>query len=307
MICLLTLVFGASLFANGGADSNAAGNLSERCAYGGDFTVHKDRLIDDDFESAQRVPKGKSITVAWSDDVPARSVFLSFYFDPVGYSVSQFDADGVVLSETEGTLLWNNLFELDPNARRIAVQAQADNFAICSLYVYGEGEVPDYHPFAPTPEKADYLLFAMHPDDDVLFLGAIIPICGVQQRYEGIAVYMGTRLRIRRQEALNGAWTMGLRTLPVFGGFPDIPMDYYRQFSHTFTKDDVVRYAVTVLRTYRPEIVITHDLNGEYGHWQHQVLAQGVAEAVPLAADPNYQPAWRTCPNGFHPPSDSGS
>lgn len=268
----------------------AAEDLSKQCKYGGNLSVHAERLIDKDVESAQRVAKGKYISIEWKDTVPARSVFLSFYYEPVAYTVSQYNASGSLLSETEGTLLWNNLFVLEEGARKITIRATADNFAICTLQVYGEGDVPDYHPFEPTPEKADYMLIAMHPDDDVLFLGAIIPTYGVQRGYEGVAVYLGTRMRIRRQEAMNGAWIMGLRTMPVFGGFPDIPPDYYEKFKNTFTKDDVIRYVVTILRQYRPEVVVSQDLNGEYGHWQHKLLAQGILEAVPLAADPSYQP-----------------
>ena len=288
---LLALLFVCALLPlQGDAEDSYAENLSAKCKYGGSISVHKDRLIDEDFESAQRVAKGKYLSIEWSDAVPARSVMLSFYYDPVAYTVTQYDAKGTTLLESEGTLLWNNLFELETDARKIVIRADENDFAICSLYVYGEGTVLDYHPFEQTPEKADYMLIAMHPDDDVLFLGAIIPTYGVQRGLEGVAVYMGTRLRIRRQEALNGAWIMGLRTLPVFGGFPDIPPEYYNKFKNTFTKDDVVRYIVTILRKYRPEVVVSHDLNGEYGHWQHKLLAEGVLEAVPLAGDPTYQP-----------------
>ena len=290
IVCCLLLMTAVLLLPQRAKAEQAAEDLSKQCQYGGSVRVHADRLTDDDFESAQRVEKNKVLFVSWTDDVSVASVLLSFYFDPVAYTVTEYDASGATLSETNGTLLWNNLYTVQPETRKIAFRADAENFALCSLYAYGAGTVPDYHPFEPTPEKADYMLIAMHPDDDVLFLGAIIPTYGVKNGLEGVAVYMGTRLRIRRQEALNGAWTMGLKTLPVFGGFPDIPPDYYEKYGDTFTKDDVIRYIVTMLRTYRPEVVVTQDLEGEYGHWQHKLLAKGVSEAVPLAADPDYQP-----------------
>ena len=282
ILLVLLLVWMTLPLQRSDAEDQWAENLSGQCKYSGTVSVHKDRLTDDDFESAQRVAKGKTISIEWNDSVPARSVLLSFYYDPVMYTVMQYDAKGTLLFESEGTLLWNSRYDLDESARKITVRADADDFALCSLYVYGDGEVPDYHPYEQTPEKADYMLIAMHPDDDVLFLGAIIPTYGVQRGLEGVAVYMGTRLRIRRQEALNGAWIMGLRTLPVFGGFPDIPPEYYNKFKNTFTKDDVVRYIVTILRKYRPEVVVSHDLNGEYGHWQHKLLAEGVDARVPI-------------------------
>ena len=280
---------------NANAENVSAENLSGKCKYTGDFTVHADRLTDADWDSAQRVNKGKTLSIQWSDSVPVASVFISFYYEPVDYTVMQFDGSGQKISEEPGILLYNNLIETLPETRKVSIRADADNCALCSLYAYGEGDVPDYHPFAPTAEKADYMTFAMHPDDDVLFLGAVYPLYDAERGLTGVSMIMSTKLpekfqRQRRQEDLNSSSVLGLKTQPVFGGFPDIPQDYYNKFHHTFTTDDVTRYAVTQIRKYRPEVVVTQDLNGEYGHWQHKVLSEGVMTAVPLAADPEYQP-----------------
>ena len=293
---LLLVVFCALLpFRDTTADEHEAENLSKQCRYDGDFKVYADRLRDDDLDTALRIGKGKTLTISWKDDVPVASVFISFYYAPVDYTVMQYDGSGTLLSEANGILLYNNLIETLPETRKVAIRADADNCALCSLYAYGEGTVRDYHPFNPTVEKADYLTFAMHPDDEVLFLGAIYPIYEAGRGLSGLSVIMSTKLpekiqRERRQEDMNGAWALGMKTQPVFGGFPDIPQDYYSKFKHTFTVDDVMRYVVTMIRLYRPEVVITQDVNGEYGHWQHKVLSEGVQAAVTAAADPGYQP-----------------
>lgn len=294
-VVMMTVMILLFLPQNTGAEENIAENLSKQCKYSGDFTVHSDRLTDADFDSAQRINKGKTLSIQWNDSVPVVSVFISFYYEPVDYTVMQFDSSGLMLSEEPGVLLYNNLIETLPETRKVSIRADADNCALCSLYAYGEGAVTDYHAFAPTAQKADYMTFAMHPDDDVLFLGAVYPLYDAERGLTGVSMIMSTKLpeklqRQRRQEDLNSSWVIGLKTQPVFGGFPDIPQDYYKQFHHTFTTDDVTRYAVTQIRRYRPEVVVTQDLNGEYGHWQHKVLAEGVQAAVPLAADPTYQP-----------------
>ena len=293
-VVMMTVMILLFLPQNTGAEENIAENLSKQCKYSGDFTVHSDRLTDADFDSAQRINKGKTLSIQWNDSVPVVSVFISFYYEPVDYTVMQFDSSGLMLSEEPGVLLYNNLIETLPETRKVSIRADADNCALCSLYAYGEGAVTDYHAFAPTAQKADYMTFAMHPDDDVLFLGAVYPLYDAERGLTGVSMIMSTKLpeklqRQRRQEDLNSSWVIGLKTQPVFGGFPDIPQDYYKQFHHTFTTDDVTRYAVTQIRRYRPEVVVTQDLNGEYGHWQHKVLAEGVQAAVPLAADPTYQ------------------
>lgn len=291
LLCILALLLPSTAF----SEETYAEDLSAQCTYSGDFTVHKSRLTDHDFDTAQRVEKGRTLSVEWSDSVPVASVFLSFFFEPVDYTVIQYDGYGVCLLTEPGVLLYNVLIETLPETRMVSIRAEADECAFCAIYAYGAGAVKDYHPFAPTVEKADYMTFAMHPDDDVLFLGAVYPLYDADRGLTGVSVIMSTRLsnklqRQRRQEALNGAWAMGLKTQPVFGGFPDIPQAYKDTSIYSFTANDVTRYAVAQIRKYRPEIVITQDLNGEYGHWQHKVLAKGVRTAVTLAADPAYQP-----------------
>ena len=100
--CILAFVF---LFAAmpphaAGAADGEAENLSKLCKYDGDFSVHADRLKDDDFDTAQRVNKGKTLSISWKDDVPVASVYLSFYYAPVAYTVMQFDASGAFFSIT---------------------------------------------------------------------------------------------------------------------------------------------------------------------------------------------------------------
>ena len=229
------------------------------------------------------------MSVSWTEDVPVAAVYFAFYREIAPFTVLQYDAAGALLSEHAPGPLWNNVVEPLPDARRVTIRAEAE-LAFSAVTACGEGTIPDYLPFEPTPEKADYLLVAMHPDDDVLFLGGVIPIYGAQQGREGVALYMASRVRVRVNEAMAGAWTMGLRTQPVFGGFPDIPPEYRAQFENTFRSADVVRYLVRQMRRYRPEVVVSQDVNGEYGHWQHTLLARAVLEAAPLAADAEYDP-----------------
>ena len=267
----------------------AAADLTRQCTLEASFPSRLTRLTDGDLESAQRFEAGESVSVSWTEDVPVAAVYFAFYREIAPFTVLQYDAAGALLSEHAPGPLWNNVVEPLPDARRVTIRAEAE-LAFSAVTAYGEGTIPDYLPFEPTPEKADYLLVAMHPDDDVLFLGGVIPIYGAQQGREGVALYMASRVRVRVNEAMAGAWTMGLRTQPVFGGFPDIPPEYRAQFENTFRSADVVRYLVRQMRRYRPEVVVSQDVNGEYGHWQHALLAKAVLEAAPLAADAEYDP-----------------
>lgn len=286
-ILLSLLLLPISVMAEGGD----AEDLTDRCKVELDSVGRLVSALDGDTQTACTVYANRSMTVSWTDDVPAASVFLAFSGNLTPYSILQYDADGTLLSEEAGPCVWNHLVKPMEATRRLTVRAGAENVRINTLAVFGEGEVPNYHPWAPTPEKLDYLLVAMHPDDDILFLGGVIPIYGAEQGREGTALYMASRERRRVDEAMNGAWTMGLRNEPLFGGFRDIAGAMRSQYPHEFLDYQVAYYLVEQIRKYRPEVVVTQDLEGEYGHWQHRVMAKAVLEAVQHANDPTYHAA----------------
>ena len=47
-------------------------------------------------------------------------------------------------------------------------------------------------------------------------------------------------------------------------------------------------YMVKTIRQYRPEVIVTHDLKGEYGHAQHIACAYSMQHAVSYAADEDF-------------------
>jgi LmbE family N-acetylglucosaminyl deacetylase/Leucine-rich repeat (LRR) protein len=270
------------------ADGEAQ-NLTDSCTLFSDLshTAYRSRISDDDLRTSQHFSAGVTVGIAWTDAVPVRAVYVAFLHEPGRYLIRQYDANGALLSETEGTSYINDAIIVEDGTRRVVIDPGED-LDICSLYAYGEGAIPNIHDWQPTPEKLDYLIIAMHPDDDVLFMGAIVPIYTAQKGLEGSILYMATRERVRKDEAMNGAWTMGLRSRPILDDMPDIPDTYRTEFQSTFKQADVTREVVRFLRRYKPEVVFSHDVNGEYGHWQHQLLSAAVLNAAPLASDPTY-------------------
>ena len=47
----------------------------------------------------------------------------------------------------------------------------------------------------------------------------------------------------------------------------------------------MVRVLTERIRRYKPEVIVTHDLNGEYGHNQHKITAAAMQYAIDCAAD----------------------
>lgn len=266
-----------------------AENLTDRCLAESSRGIQHDlwRITDEDLTTHRIVKAGQWVSLSWDEDVPVQAVWLSFQDYPGAYRVQQFDADGTLLQEEPGPGFVNHAVFLDPRTRKVTLQSEGQ-FSVAAMYAFGEGAVPNYHPWEPTPEKLDYLIVAMHPDDDVLFMGAILPLYTVDQGREGSVFYTATLNRVRKDEAQNGAWIMGLRKAPILGTFWDISPKNQERLQDSFTEDQVTLYLVRLFRQYRPEVVFSHDLHGEYGHWQHKLLAQAVRQAVRLAGKKSY-------------------
>lgn len=293
ILCLFAALLLAALLpcpnaAADGAVQPFAKKLTGGCTFSSDFTEDFTPVTDYNFRSSLVVPAGRSVTLAWPEEVPAAAVLLSFYTEPAPFTVRRYDGVGALLDESAGAALMNCLVEAAPPVRSVTFTATERDMVIYALDVYGAGRVRYSFDWQPTPEKTDYLLIAAHPDDDVRYLGAIIPICSLQQGRIGTAIYMTASRRPRFDEAQEGAWAMGLRTLPLLAGFEDAAK---RDEARAFSLEMLTDYFVRALRRCRPEVVVTHDIGGEGGNWHNKRVAEALLAAVPLAADETADPA----------------
>ena len=271
------------------APEDVAQDLTRRCRADAAKSVqhYAWRITDDLLHSSLVLKAGQWAGIRWDEDVPVKAVWIAFMDYPKAYRVQQLDGNGTVLKEEPGLGFVDHTLFLEAETRAVTVLAEG-KCDIAAMYAYGEGTVPHYHPWEPTPEKLDYLTIAMHPDDDVLFLGAIVPLYTVDQGREGSIYYTATQDRGRKSEAMDGAWVMGLRKAPILGTFMNIAPENREKYQERFTEDQVTLSLVRLLRKYRPEVVFSHDIYGEYGHWQHALLSKAVKRAVTLAARQSY-------------------
>ncbi len=168
--------------------------------------------------------------------------------------------------------------------------------AVSELFVLGEGETPSYvQQWQPTPDKCDLLVLAGHPDDEILFFGGAIPYYAAERNMQVVVAYLtsgnmsdlikNNRVTGRRSELLNGLWEMGLRNYPVVYDFWD---KFSTKLDSGYTavgKKKVQETMVELLRQCKPEVVVTHDVNGEYGHGIHRVCADVMMHCIPVAAE----------------------
>lgn len=256
-------------------------DLSRQCHY----EMPKYKLVTDvGLKSSATYSAGEKLTIRWNDSVPVRSLLLQFSTQAVPYQVSQFDRDGVLLQEENGTQYLNNCIIINELARKVVICSDYE-MTICNLKTYGQGMLPNCHPWEEKADKVDYMLVATHPDDDILFLGAVIPYYEGNGDKTGVEVFTCSKSRMRHDEAMDGAWEMGLRREPIFLRFSDSPS---AKQEWKFPEDEAILKMVRLIRQYRPEVVVTQDEQGEYGHWQHVRTVSVVRNAIRSAADPSF-------------------
>lgn len=212
---------------------------------------------------------------------------------PIDVELLQMDSSGAILSHRQVGLEYDTIEKLLPEAQKVAFITGRSGMEIIRLALYSDGVLPEpFVAWKPTPEHLDYLIVSTHPDDDTLFMGGVIPLYGVDKGYVGTVAYVTTPGRKRVQEALLGAWTMGTHYMPIFLDYSDIAdvAKYKTAYAYRFLPESVTLTLVRMFRQYRPLVVFTHDVNGEYGHWQHKIVSASVIEASRLAGDESYDP-----------------
>lgn len=159
------------------------------------------------------------------------------------------------------------------------------------VFVFSDGELPDWvQQWEPTPKKADLLLLVAHPDDELIFFGGTIPTYAVEKNMNVVVAYMSYSNTTRRSELLNGLWHMGLRQYPVIGDFGDVYMRSLDDAYAHWTKRKSRAYITELIRQYKPDVMITHDINGEYGHGAHKLCANVTQYCVEHSGDETFMP-----------------
>ncbi len=162
-------------------------------------------------------------------------------------------------------------------AVRLKSTDKKGTIALNEVKVVGPGDIlpPDVQAWEPPCLDADLLVYIAHPDDEYLFFGGTIPTYAIERKFHVAVAYMTCRNDTRLHELLNGLWTAGVREYPHLMGFPDKTVtskasSTYKQWGG---EDAALDAMAELINRVKPLVVITQDVNGEYGHGAHRAVA----------------------------------
>jgi len=277
----------------GCAAAETARELTSECEFTpGSAMKNFEKATDGDYATRWQSAGGKKayFEVRVPDGEEAGGIWFQWYDHEHMAAVEIQDENGewVECGRTEGAYL-SEYVALPKGTTYFRVANPKDAkrstpIVLAEVHVYSAGEMPPEVQVWQAPcEKADLLLIATHPDDELLWFGGVLPYyAGVEHKNVQVCIMVPTVPR-RRLEELDGLWTCGVRNYPAFGYFRDSFSNTKAEQYKKWDKYAVLKLVTKWFRRFKPDVVVTHDINGEYGHGGHRVCADAVIQALEIS------------------------
>ena len=262
------------------------------------FEVSRGRekyLTDGDIETAWE-PSGKNAKLLIT--LPANGagyVHIEWKEEPAGYVFAQYDADKNELASSDGDAEYTGItqmYELRSDARYVLITLTDEDQAICEVTVYSAGDLPSVvQRWYPAYTKCDLMLVAAYPGDELVTFGGLVPYYALERDAKVQLVYMTGASRARRSETLDALWSLGVRNYPEFMNLKAADTDSLEECLRLWGgKDKLVGAMVETIRKCKPEVIVSHDINGEGGDQKRILTSMLMQYAIAAAADPEEYP-----------------
>ena len=229
-----------------------------------------------------RIPKSKKID----------GILIKFYQENNNYTVLSYSKDRKLINyfnNSEYPML-HKYFKLSEETSdiKIIIRGNKKQKGICLLRIYEKNKVGFSVEQWKPPEKSDLMVVSSHRDDELLYFGGTIPYYSFIKKKKICTVFMSGNDIIRLREALSSQWSMGIKNYPIFMGFEGgNHLNINRTLNIWGGEEFVIGKMVEKIRQYKPGVIVTHDLKGEYGHPSHRTTTLVVRKAILFAANPN--------------------
>ena len=281
LLILLLILAAAAAHAEEGTDITSACGLSGT----GMNRDNLKRCTDRKYTTYSALGRGGTLTIDGKGK-PLGGLFLQIYDRVTAFRV-EASPDGVSWTPCgEGTAHLTDWYPLpEGSVMARVVNTDRARLFLAELHVYSAGEKPEEAHAWVDLDKADLMLITCHPDDELLWFGGLLPTYAGERDLAVQTVTVVPSIPQRRLELLDGLWHCGVEAYPAFLGMVDASTKSLSAQYKRWSKNNLYSKVTGVIRQYRPEVVVTHDLSGEYGHGGHRATADAVVHAVSLAAN----------------------
>ena len=304
LFVLLTVTASAGISEQPEAEAYAE-DITAGCTYGGNsketqkntFQLMTDGDVSTYFALGE---KGGFLTIDSAEPIFGVSVMLYDRFNKdYSYDLQIEGTDGEWKTIGQSKYL-SNWHPLEQPANRIRIRTTSrERLRIAELQLFSAGKKPEEVQDWQDLDKADIMLLACHPDDEVLWFAGLMPVYA-DRGYKVQLAMMTPEYEERQLELLQSAWHCGMRYYPYFIGLHDKNghKNLARQYTMWKGKTRVHRLVTECFRRFRPEVVVTHGEDGEYGHSAHKATADSAKTCIKYAANSRKRSplgTWRRC------------
>ena len=252
---------------------------------------NRSNLTDTSHYTTVTMNVNDTITVTSADGSAIHGFYISWDTPAVPWTLTTDSGD--IACGTQGFL--HEYVALDTPSASLTVHIPQNSMSVDGIRIFGEGELPhDVQVWNPPCERADIMVISSHADDEILFMGGALTLYAYEYDADIQVVYLcefrSTGQKVREHEKLDGLWEAGIRFYPVCGNFYD---KYCNDLAHAktiYSYDAMTEYLVKQIRESEPQVIVTHDIFGEYGHGFHMLTTQALMAAVELAAEADKYP-----------------
>ncbi len=160
---------------------------------------------------------------------------------------------------------------------------------LSDISVFKDGKLPNHIQIWNQPhEKADLLLCATQYSNEHTLFAGIIPYHIANNYRVQVAFFSDFKGSTKKHEMLDGLWAVGMKNYPVLSEFPestkktaeDVLKDFEKE---NITEDMLLSFQTELLRRFKPQVVVSHDLNGENDSGLSILNVQTLIKAIDLA------------------------
>ncbi len=214
-----------------------------------------------------------------------KAIYIIWNVIPQSYTVKA----GGDSEKYDGDFL-HKIIKLDGDVNKAEIICSKEE-EICDIYLFSDYNFPDFvQQWEPPCRQADLMVLSAHADDEYLMFGGTIPYYAKERGLQVQVVYLTShpKEQPRPHERLDGLWLAGVKNYPVVGIIEDIPYSpifSLEEAAKLYDFDKVLEWFTEQIRRFKPSVLVTHDLEGEYGHGAHMLAAKTAVDAVEIAGD----------------------